>query len=191
MSDGYEYTDEGMYGERTGAVLLPPRPHLHDWINTPDGKVCRPRSFADKGEGCGRTYEDVAAEHEAMREKVRELEGAFGPEATIEGHVRRLWEIRGEMRKLDGEAGTLQRILDEHMQTTAEAEIRVEGAPLMHAHVTGYRNGRPVVVARFEAQEWGRCRRCRSRGRELKGGICGNCGDDLRQDAEAYEASLR
>jgi ribosomal protein L37E len=115
-------------------------------------------------------------------------EQEFGPEATIEGHVRRLWEIYAEQRKLDGEEHNLRRIITEHMRRTGEV-VQVEGLPAMRPIVVGASaGGGPVVVARFDRQEYGRCRRCRNRGQELKRGICGSCGDDLRQEHDAEEA---
>lgn len=45
----------------------------------------------------------------------------------------------------------------------------------------------PAMIERYQTDN-GICRRCRQRGRELKGGICGNCGDDLRGERDAEEA---
>jgi hypothetical protein len=74
MSDNYEYTTEGIYGERARGrpVVLPRAPHWHLFGGTDPDRVCRPPTLDDPS--CGKTRAEAERLTSACAEQVEPIE---------------------------------------------------------------------------------------------------------------------
>jgi len=116
--------------------------------------------------------------------------GAFY-DATAEGLTIKLWEqlrdLAEKRRAYDQAKASVENTKNAIVVLLSDTGeiVRLDGIPDLRRVPGEVRAGNPVYTVAFD-----RCRRCRGRYGDLnvRDGLCGTCGDDLRDDANCAVA---